>query len=127
MLNLEIKNEKKELLLITVIVTVCLLIVGFSYLGNYQNRRFKDYVVFYPQQQDDEVLWAGNAIVEAIEECGRDNVYIVQVSNISGIYVFNKDEKYKNLTREEKTKLREKEFLESVDALGVKRENDKYS
>ncbi|MGL4912254.1 MAG: PIG-L family deacetylase, partial [Romboutsia sp.] len=123
-------NIKSKGILFIPIVIICFIIMtgfsgiyGFSNIGDYQNRQFKESVVFYPQHQDDEVLWAGSAIVEAIKECGKDNVFVVQVSNGSGISIFNKDEKYRNMTREEKTKLRENEFLASVDALGVKREN----
>lgn len=118
-----INIKSKGIICIPIVISVCLIITGFSSMSDYQNRQFKDYVIFYPQHQDDEVLWAGSAIVEAIKERGRDNVFIVQVSNGSGISIFSKDEKYKNMTREEKTKLRENEFLASVDALGVKREN----
>lgn len=124
--KLTIKSKKKGIALFSVIMSITIIITGFSGITNKsdaQNKDFKDYAVFYPQHQDDEVLWAGSAIVEAIEECGKDNVFVVQVSKGSGISVFNKDEKYKNLTNEEKTNLRNKEFLASVEALGVKKEN----
>lgn len=117
------KSKKKGILFIPIIIIISLIIAGFSSLSNYENRKFKDNVVFYPQHQDDEVLWAGSAIVEAIKERGRDHVYVVQVSNGSGISVFNRYEQYKGLTREQKTKLRENEFLASVEALGIKKEN----
>lgn len=123
MINLKSKIKNKGILLVPIILGVCLIVTGFNNFNSYQNRKFKDYVVFYPQHQDDEVLWAGSAIVEAIQECGKDNVYVVQVSNGSGISVFNKESKYKNLTNNEKTQLRENEFLASVKALGVKKEN----
>ena len=119
--NVIIKSKKS--LFMGTVLGVCIVLTGFSSYADYNNKQFKDYVVFYPQHQDDEVLWAGSAIVEAIKERGQDNVFIVQVSNGSGISVFNKDEKYKNLTREEKTELRKREFLASVHELGIKKEN----
>ena len=49
--------------------------------GEIYNREFNQNVVFYPQHQDDEVLWGGSAILRAIETCGKDNVYVVLVSD----------------------------------------------
>lgn len=37
---------------------------------------YKDYVIFYPQHQDDEVLWAGSAIRYAIRARGADPQFI---------------------------------------------------
>lgn len=90
-------------------------------LWNY-NRDFNDYVIFYPQHQDDEVLWAGSCIVRAIEECGSDNVYVVLVSDGTGVNVF-KNSKYKNLTKKEKEELRNNEFKGALEYLGVKSNN----
>lgn len=90
-------------------------------LYNY-NREFNDYVVFYPQHQDDEVLWAGSCIIRAIEKCGVDNVYIVLVSDGTGVNVF-KETKYRNLTKKERETLRNNEFKSSLECLGVKDEN----
>ena len=119
----KIKFKSKKSLIFPILLGISLTISGFSTYTSYENREFNDYVVFYPQHQDDEVLWAGSAIVDAINEKGKDNVFVVQVSNGSGISVFNKDEKYKNLTRQEKTDIRNREFLASVEKLGVKKEN----
>lgn len=63
------------------------------------DRKFNDYVVFYPQHQDDEVLWGGSAIVEAIRQRGSDHVFVVLVSDGSGVNVF-KNKQYKGLSRE---------------------------
>lgn len=111
-----------------------ILIVGFfiyrvnlskslaEYKANY-DRKFNNSVVFYPQHQDDEVLWGGSAIVKAINECGADNVYVVLVSDGSGVNVFKNDKKYKYLTREEKKELRNNEFKDALKQLGIKKEN----
>lgn len=84
--------------------------------------KFKEHVVFYPQHQDDEVLWGGSAILEAVKTCGTDNVYIVLVSDGSGVNVFEKN-KYKDLSRKEKEELRNKEFKAALNHLGIKKEN----
>ncbi|WP_243444970.1 PIG-L family deacetylase [Romboutsia maritimum] len=86
------------------------------------NKTFEKYVVFYPQHQDDEVLWGGSAIIEAIRQNGSDNVYVVLVSDGSGVNVF-KDKKYENLTRKEKECLRNHEFKAALTKLGVKESN----
>jgi hypothetical protein len=83
---------------------------------------FKGHAVFYPQHQDDETLWAGSAIVSAIEECGRDNVYVVMVSDGSGVRVLRNRE-FKGLTRKDKRVMRNREFKNAVSRLGVKSEN----
>ena len=65
--------------------------------------KFKDNVVFYAQHQDDETLfWASAAILEAINEVGVDNVYVVQISYGTGIKIFNKEETFKNMGQMEK-------------------------
>ena len=92
-----------------------------NHVGIY-DRTFNNYVVFYPQHQDDEVLWGGSAIRQAIKECGADNVFVVLVSDGTGVNVFN-DRKYKNMTRKEKEDLRNNEFKESLNNLGIKEEN----
>ena len=81
--------------------------------GEIYNREFNQNVVFYPQHQDDEVLWGGSAILRAIETCGRDNVYVVLVSDGLGVNVF-KDEAYKNMTKEQKKEIRDKEFMAAL-------------
>ncbi|WP_243444924.1 PIG-L family deacetylase [Romboutsia maritimum] len=121
--KLKINNILRKSFALPLVISISFAAMGFSSYNNYINRQFNDYVVFYPQHQDDEVLWAGSAIVEAIKEKGQDNVFVVQVSNGSGISVFNKYDKYKNLTRKEKTEYRNREFLASVEKLGVKKEN----
>lgn len=86
------------------------------------NRKFKEHVVFYPQHQDDEVLWGGSAIIKATQECGADNVYIVLVSDGSGVNFFN-NTKYKDLSRKEKEEFRNAEFEAALKELGVKDKN----
>ena len=86
------------------------------------NRPFKANVVFYPQHQDDEVLWGGSAIRRAINTRGADHVFIVLVSDGSGVNVF-KDKIYKNISRKEKEELRNKEFYAALYDLGIKKEN----
>ena len=86
------------------------------------NREFKEHVVFYPQHQDDEVLWGGSAIIKALKECGKDNVYVVLVSDGSGVNVFNSN-KFKSLSRKEKQNLRDTEFKSALKELGVKDSN----
>ncbi|MEG1142285.1 MAG: PIG-L family deacetylase [Clostridia bacterium] len=86
------------------------------------HRKFKENVVFYPQHQDDEVLWGASAIINAIAQCGFENVYIVLVSDGSGVNVF-KNKEYKNLTRKEKEELRNNEFKDALKKLGVKKDN----
>ena len=110
--------------LITLIVSfLIILLVGFiDKSTSYDTSNFGDTVVFYPQHEDDETLWAGSAILEAIKERGADNVYVVLVSYGTGIKVF-KDEKYSNLSNQEKYEYREREFLDAVKELGVKKEN----
>lgn len=104
---------------------MCVLIKGSTRedLTKGENQRnFKDYVVFYPQHQDDEILWGGSAIIEAIKQCGKDNVYIVLVSDGSGVNVFN-NYKYKDLTRKEKEELRNVEFQAALKHMGIKEKN----
>lgn len=86
------------------------------------NRPFKDYVVFYPQHQDDEVLWGGSALKKAVNTLGADHVFVVLVSDGSGVNVF-KDKIYKNTTRKEKEQFRNKEFYAALYDLGIKKEN----
>ncbi len=90
--------------------------------GTY-DRKFKEHVVFYPQHQDDEILWAGSAIIKAIEQCGADNVYITLVSDGSGVNVFNHNKKIKDLSIEEKVELRNNEFKNALKQIGIKKEN----
>ena len=83
---------------------------------------FNDTVVFYSQHQDDETIFAGSAIIDAIEAVGRENVYIVLISDgdESGIFL---DKRYKNLTIAQKTELRNNEFKAATKQLGVLEEN----
>lgn len=87
------------------------------------SRKFKSNAVFYPQHQDDEVLWGGSAIVNAIKQCGTDNVYVVLVSDGSGVNVFRANTKFRNLTRKQKEELRNNEFKSALKELGVKQQN----
>lgn len=83
---------------------------------------YGDVVVFYSQHQDDETLFAGSAIVDAIQSVGKENVYVVLVTDGTGSEVFNWD-RYKNISNETKISLRTTEFKEAVLKLGVKNDN----
>lgn len=119
------KNIKAKL----IISIILILIVGFGFKFVYSqneeigDKRFKNNVVFYPQHQDDEVLWGGTAIVDAINECGADNVYVVLVSDGSGVNVFNQNPMFKDISREKKKELRNNEFKSCLSKLGVKQNN----
>lgn len=108
-------------LLIALIIS--LFITGFENEDTYGDTKFKDNVVFYAQHQDDETLWASAAIIEAINKVGADNVYIVQVSYGTGIKIFKNEKIFENMSQEEKYEYREREFLEAVENLGIKRKN----
>lgn len=88
-----------------------------------KNKEFNENVVFYPQHQDDEILWGVSAITKAIEECGADNVYIVLVSDGSGVNVFTRNPIFTKIPRKEKEKLRNNEFKAALQELGVKDKN----
>lgn len=77
-----------------------------------------DTVVFYSQHQDDETLFAGSAIVDAIEAVGKENVYVVLVTDGTGSEVFNWS-RYKNIPIETKIALRTNEFKAALSKLGV--------
>lgn len=79
---------------------------------------YSDKVVFYSQHQDDETLFAGSAIVDAIESVGAENVYIVLISDGDESGVFN-SARYKGLDLEGRTRLRNNEFKAAVAKLGV--------
>lgn len=83
---------------------------------------FNEKVVFYSQHQDDETLFAGSAIVDAIKAVGPENVYIVLISDgdESGIFL---GDRYKNLSTLEKMRLRNNEFKAATSQLGVLEEN----
>lgn len=83
---------------------------------------FNDTVVFYSQHQDDETLFAGSAIVDAIKTVGAENVYIVLISDGDESGVFN-DHRYNNLSLEKKTALRNTEFRAATSQLGVLEKN----
>ncbi|MDN9635297.1 PIG-L family deacetylase [Clostridioides difficile] len=120
------KNKKftiNKYEILSIILVLCLILTGFSSYVNYSHKKFKDYVVFYVQHQDDEVLWAGSAIVNAIKERGKNNVFVVLVSTGCGISVFDKYKKYENLTNIQKSEYRNREFLASLNSLGVIRKN----
>ena len=86
--------------------------------NNILNVPFKNYVIFYPLHQDDEVLWAGSAIRYAIEKRGADHVFVALVSNGTGHRMF-KGEKFKGMSDYEKADFRNREFLNSCKSLGV--------
>ena len=83
---------------------------------------YADKVVFYSQHQDDETLFAGSAIVDAIEAVGSENVYVVLISDgdESGVFI---QQRYKNLTLEQKKALRDNEFKAAVSQLGILEKN----
>lgn len=117
---MKFKISSIYIVLIILLVPLTSFIIYKFTSNNYQ---FNKYVVFYPQHQDDEVLWAGSTIINAINERGQNNVFVVLVSNGSEIAVFDKYDKYKNLSIKEKREIRNREFLASLKALGVKDEN----
>lgn len=112
-----------------IILIIIFLIIGFGvkFQGfkdeNFEHEKFGDTVVFYPQHQDDEVLWGGSAIIEAVKKCGADNVYIVLVSDGSGVNVFDQIPKFKGIDRKEKENLRNNEFKYALKHLGIKSSN----
>lgn len=81
-----------------------------------------DKVVFYSQHQDDETIFVSSQIVDAIEAVGSDNVYVVLVTDGTDSGVL-KQKRYRNLTNEEKSTLRDNEFRAACNRLGVKQEN----
>ncbi len=89
---------------------------------NLINVPFNKYVIFYPQHQDDEVLWAGSAIRYAVRTRGAGHVFVVLVSSGTGHKVFKEDE-FKNMTLKEKAEYRNREFLESCRHLGIPKKN----
>lgn len=90
--------------------------------SNNLNVPFKDYVVFYPQHQDDEVLWAGSVIRDAINRRGASHVFVALVSSGTGHKMFKTGE-FKNMTDKERAELRNREFISSCRSLGVPQEN----
>lgn len=89
---------------------------------NVMNKPFNDYVIFYPQHQDDEVLWAGSAIRFAALTRGADHVFIALVSPGTGHKVF-KSKFFDNMSMKQKAEYRNREFLASCKALGIPRKN----
>lgn len=124
-------NKKIFKIFISIFFIISIAFYGYRiYLSNNDNkiegiydRKFKEHVVFYPQHQDDEILWAGSAIIKAIEQCGADNVYVTLVSDGSGVNVFKYNKKIKKLSKEEKVELRNNEFKAALKQVGVKKEN----
>ena len=105
--------SKKNKILLCVFIGIILLIF-FVKINNsdynlekelgIHDRPFNEYVVFYPQHQDDEVLWGGSALRRAINTKGANHVFVVLVSDGSGVNVF-KNKQYKNTSRKEKEQL----------------------
>ena len=83
---------------------------------------YGDKVIFYTQHQDDETLFAGSAIVDAINCVGKENVYIVLFTkgNKTGIY---DQPRYVNLNDDERATLRNNEFEAATQRLGVDMNN----
>ena len=69
--------------------------------------------MFYVQHQDDETIFGGSAVIDAIKSVGSDNVYIVLVTDGSGSNVFN-SERYKDITHQQKVDLRDNELLKDT-------------
>ena len=86
---------------------------------------YGDKVVFYTQHQDDETLFAGSAIIDAIESVGRENVHVVLITDGSGSEVFNWP-RYVNNTISTNIALRTNEFNASLLKLGVDLTNVTY-
>lgn len=86
---------------------------------------YGDTVVFYSQHQDDETLFAGSTIVDAVASVGKENVYMVLVSDGDESGVFN-NPRYVNLTREEKATLRNNEFIAACSRLGIDPNNIRF-
>lgn len=82
-------------------------------------------VVFYVQHQDDETIFAGSAIVDAIEAVGSENVHILLITDGSNSEVFNWD-RYTNLPLNEKVALRNNEFNAAIAQIGVNLNNVIY-
>lgn len=121
--------KRKSIIKKIVIILLLIILLGqvFIYLKiNLINKTcektFNQNVVFYPQHQDDEVLWGASAILRAIETCGKENVYIVLVADGLGVNVFS-DKAYKNMTDKQKKEIRDTEFKEALSQLGVKEKN----
>lgn len=85
-------------------------------------------VVFYPQHQDDETLWAGGAIRNAVVHQGPQNVYVVLVSSGTGLNFFKNPLAFQNfvtkhafaqLSPEEQFRIRTDEFRHACTSLGV--------
>lgn len=83
---------------------------------------YGDKVVFYVQHQDDETIFAGSAIIDAIQSVGKENVYVVLITNGSGTKVFNY-ERYREMSLDEKIALRDNEFKAAVLDLGLNPSN----
>ena len=95
-------------------ISLIILVIPLTFFIIYKstsNKYFNKYVVFYTQHQDDEVLWAGSSIINALNKRGQDNVFVVLVSHGSEIAVFDKYDKYKDLSFELKREIRNIEFL----------------
>lgn len=121
--------KRKSLIIKSIIIILSIVLLAQVYIdkkinlaGGIYNRKFEQNVVFYPQHQDDEVLWGASAILRAIETCGQDHVYIVLVADGLGVNVFN-DKAYENMTHEQKKEIRDTEFKAALSQLGVKEKN----
>ena len=118
-------NKKIKVVIFMMIILIIGLACKFSYgeVEDLKHKKFNNHVVFYPQHQDDEVLWGASAIIEAIKECGADNVYVVLVSDGSGLNLFKQLEQFKGMTRKQKSTLRNNEFKAALNKLGIKSSN----
>lgn len=83
---------------------------------------YSDKVVFYSQHQDDETLFSGSAIIDAIEAVGKENVFIVLITDGDETGVFL-GKRYNNLSVADKARLRNNEFIAATGKLGIPKEN----
>jgi len=82
-----------------------------------------DVVAFYPEHPDDDVLWGGSAIRNAVDTKGANNVYVVLVTRGLGATPFTRTAEYSALTSDQKGQLRENEFRAAMKELGVQSSN----
>lgn len=79
-------------------------------------------VVFYIQHQDDETIFASSAIIDAINCRGKENVYVVLVTDGTDS-IRLREPRYACLTEDEKSSIRDNEFMAACSKLGVDTNN----
>lgn len=86
----------------------------------------KSKVVFYIPHQDDESLYYSQTILKAIEEKGKDNVYVVLITDGGASKIQYAEDVVKQLEPEigfTFSKARDNEYLAACRVLGIKEEN----